>query len=155
MNLNPKQKGFTLVELLVVIAIIGLLSTLAVVSLGSIREKARDTKRMSDLDSVSKVLSIIKTETDSYLDSGCEVNKLVYKCAGDIIDYLPGINQINDPLSTSSSPFCTATCQKGCMYNFKSITDDNFSIYFFLENGSGNLSDGCHEITEKGISKVE
>ena len=39
-----KEKGFTLIELLVVIAIIGILSTLAVVSLNSSRSKAKDTK---------------------------------------------------------------------------------------------------------------
>ena len=42
------KRGFTLIELLVVIAIIGLLSTMAVVSLNSARLKARDAKRASD-----------------------------------------------------------------------------------------------------------
>lgn len=43
------RKGFTLVELLVVIAIIGLLSTVAVISLGSARTKSRNTKRITDI----------------------------------------------------------------------------------------------------------
>lgn len=54
----PKQKGFTLVELLVVIAIIGLLSTLAVVSLGSARSKARDARRISDIKQVQTALEL-------------------------------------------------------------------------------------------------
>jgi prepilin-type N-terminal cleavage/methylation domain-containing protein len=40
-----RRRAFTLVELLVVIAIIGLLSTVAVVSLAGARSKARDVKR--------------------------------------------------------------------------------------------------------------
>jgi len=43
------RKAFTLVELLVVIAIIGLLSTVAVVSLSSARVKARNAKRVADI----------------------------------------------------------------------------------------------------------
>ena len=52
------KKGFTLIELLVVIAIIGLLSTLAVVSLSSARTKARDARRMSDLKQISTALEL-------------------------------------------------------------------------------------------------
>jgi prepilin-type N-terminal cleavage/methylation domain-containing protein len=48
--MKNKKKGFTLVELLVVIAIIGILSSVAIVNLNSARAKARDAKRISDLN---------------------------------------------------------------------------------------------------------
>ncbi|MBI5728279.1 MAG: prepilin-type N-terminal cleavage/methylation domain-containing protein [Candidatus Magasanikbacteria bacterium] len=60
------KKGFTLVELLVVIAIIGLLSTLAVVALGSARQKARDSKRLSDLKQVQTALELYYTDNNAY-----------------------------------------------------------------------------------------
>ena len=60
------KKGFTLIELLVVIAIIGLLSTLAVVALGSARQKARDSKRLSDLKQVQTALELYYTDNNSY-----------------------------------------------------------------------------------------
>lgn len=60
------KKGFTLIELLVVIAIIGLLSTLAVVALGSVREKGRDTKRLADLKQMSTALELYNTENSAY-----------------------------------------------------------------------------------------
>ncbi len=50
MGKNRGQKrGFTLIELLVVIAIIGILATIVLVGVNSVREKARDTRRLADL----------------------------------------------------------------------------------------------------------
>ncbi len=60
------KKGFTLIELLVVIAIIGLLSTLAVVTLSSARQKARDARRKSDLKQISTAMELYYSENESY-----------------------------------------------------------------------------------------
>lgn len=60
------KKGFTLIELLVVIAIIGLLSTLAVVSLNSARVKARDARRMSDLKQISTAMELYYSDNEAY-----------------------------------------------------------------------------------------
>ncbi len=43
------KKGFTLIELLVVIAIIGMLSSVVLSSLKSVRVKGRDVKRVADM----------------------------------------------------------------------------------------------------------
>jgi len=61
-----KQKGFTLIELLVVIAIIGLLSTLAVISLNNARQKSRDAKRVSDIKQVQTALELYYNDANGY-----------------------------------------------------------------------------------------
>ncbi len=75
------KRGFTLIELLVVIAIIGLLSTLAVVALGSARVKARDSKRLADLRQIQTALELYFNDQNSYpAGSGAVLGSTNYKC---------------------------------------------------------------------------
>ena len=65
-----KRGAFTLVELLVVISIIGLLSTIAIVSLTSARMKARDTKRIVDIRQISLAMQMYRQDNGNYPDPG-------------------------------------------------------------------------------------
>ncbi|MFH1611807.1 MAG: type II secretion system protein [bacterium] len=58
MSNRIKNKGFTLIELLVVIAIIGLLASIVLVSVNSVRKKARDAKRKQDLRQLEVALEL-------------------------------------------------------------------------------------------------
>jgi prepilin-type N-terminal cleavage/methylation domain-containing protein len=62
-----KNKGFTLIELLIVVAIIGLLSSVVLASLSGARSKARDTKRVGELRSIEKALSIYALNNNGYI----------------------------------------------------------------------------------------
>lgn len=61
-----RRKAFTLVELLVVIAIIGLLSTIAVVSLGTARTKAKAARAIADLRQINTVLQMYVDANGGY-----------------------------------------------------------------------------------------
>lgn len=51
-NKKIRKNGFTLFELLVSISIIALLTAVAVVSFGGVNKKARDSRRISDVEKV-------------------------------------------------------------------------------------------------------
>ncbi len=61
-----KQKGFTLIELLVVIAVIGILATLILVQFNTVRQKARNTKRLADLNSIQKAVELYNNDEGHY-----------------------------------------------------------------------------------------
>lgn len=62
-NVQRKAKGFTLIELLVVISIIAILITIIVATFGTTQQKARDSRRKTDLDALKKALELFKSDT--------------------------------------------------------------------------------------------
>jgi len=64
--MKKKSKGFTLIELLVVIAIIGILATIVLVSLNNARQKARDSRRVSDLRQIALALEMYFDDNSTY-----------------------------------------------------------------------------------------
>jgi type II secretion system protein G len=69
-NLIKDKKGFTLIELLVVIAIIGILSSIVIASLNTARVKARNTKRLADMNQLIKAIEMYHTDNGFYPTCG-------------------------------------------------------------------------------------
>ena len=110
---RTQRSGFTLIELLVVISIIGVLSTIAMTSLNVARAKARDARRLSDMEQIRIALEMYKSDHGYYPnenstattgDGGWEMS---YEDGGDFIDalkdegYFPNGVPV-DPVNNSS-----------------------------------------------------
>ena len=125
-----EQKGFSLIELLVVIAIIGMLSTLATVSMNGARQKARDAKRKSDLSQIKNALELYNVQNEKYpLDTSTTCGN-----AGTIAD--------------SSGKICSSTSSfedaDGNVY-IKSLMADptNNATYFYQWTGDNAGDSSC------------
>jgi prepilin-type N-terminal cleavage/methylation domain-containing protein len=82
------RKAFTLVELLVVISIIGLLSTIAIVSLSTARRTSRNTKRNADIKQLVTAFSLGLDANGAYPSTGGDVWKCISTaCSGPIMNY--------------------------------------------------------------------
>ncbi len=64
--MQRNTKGFTLIELLVVIAIIGILASTVLASLSSVRQNARDAKRVQEAKQLQNALEIYRSQNASY-----------------------------------------------------------------------------------------
>ena len=64
------RKGFTLIELLVVISIISMLAGVILVGTAGSRAKARDARRMSDVDQIRRALELYYLQNNQYPLSG-------------------------------------------------------------------------------------
>ncbi|MCA9368917.1 MAG: type II secretion system protein [Pseudomonadales bacterium] len=65
---NKRSKGFTLIELLVVITIIGVLTSLFVANMVSVRERAKDSQKKSNLNEFKTALRLYYNDNQNYPD---------------------------------------------------------------------------------------
>lgn len=151
------KKGFTLIELLVVISIIGLLSSFAMVSLNSARQKARDALRKGDMAQLRTALYLYYDDNLGYPLCG-NWDDLVADFganAGDAIDDGTWCynNDLTADLTAGSRPIMARLPVEPAnranlfaddpIYNYRYVSDgDQYAIVYTLEDGGEQVMRG-------------
>ncbi len=132
--MKNQKKGFTLIELLVVIAIIGLLATLSVVSLNNARERARDSRRVSDIRQIQTALELYHNAESEY-----PVNLT------DLSDFI-------NPVPSNPSETDCVTLDNNNDYVYNKTGDNTYTLEYCLMHATGGLSPGNNKTaTEMSI----
>ncbi len=141
-----KKQGFTLIELLVVIAIIGLLSTLAVVALNSARLKARDAKRVFDVQQVQTALELYFNDQQGYPAGTGTLGTGSFSCLGtDGWGPAGCAGAYMGQVPVNPTP-------NGADYTYASDgTSGTYTITFEIEGQTGALAPGVHTASQDGI----
>ncbi len=159
-------KGFTLVELLVVIAIIGLLSTVAVVSLNSARTKSRDAKRVADVKQIQTALELYFNDTNAYpveetatalgITGKTILTTDGFKGAAGATTYM-GLIPLDPIPGTPSACKDADTETTNCTYAYKTAAatanPTAYKMWFRLEQDTAGLKKGLKCATEAGITE--
>jgi prepilin-type N-terminal cleavage/methylation domain-containing protein len=112
------NKGFSLIELLVVISIIAVLTAVLMMNLVGARERARDSQKIQDLNSIKSALRMYYNDNQAYPS--------------------PGVANCTNCLNTAiGSSYLSGVSNVG--YSYSATADGNsFVIKAALESGAGN-----------------
>lgn len=108
---GKRVTGFTIVELLIVIVIIGILAAITIVAYNGMQGRARDSARVSDMETIKKSLELF------YVDHGYYPNVAQVKDATFRQDSLQLPNSVvTAPGTTNKIGYCWSTSPNNYCY---------------------------------------
>ena len=142
-------QGFTLIELLVVIAIIAILAAILFPVFQSVRENARRTACLSNMNQIQKAIIQYENDTDEYtvpVESTVELgtpdkvqswpgliypyikSQGVFVCPDGESSLFSPDSKLIDPLNGGRSSYCGVTTNDGSSAGYKSVTALSYAL---------------------------
>ena len=120
------KRGFTLIELLVVVAIIAVLSVIGLTIFTGVQKGARDARRKSDMEAISKALEV------NYNNSSCGASTSSPYCN---VNSYPTVLFSSGSVPSNPSP-------GGAAYSgIPSAAGSTYTVCANLETSTGNYND--------------
>ena len=168
LGFKKNNQGFTLIELLVVIAIIGLLATLATVTLSVANTKAKISNAQHGLDQILKALVMMQNDTGEWpghqafnesctnIPGGCPANNEI--CGVDV-NANACVNSLLDDYSGLLADHTTPYPNWAGPYMTANVAEDPWGNEYFFDTDYSVDSDdnpcscsniGCHDVVALG-----
>jgi prepilin-type N-terminal cleavage/methylation domain-containing protein len=138
-NIMKARRGFTIMELLVSLAIIAVLLSVVLVLMDNVRERTRDSKRVSDMREVSKAFELYAVENGRFPIAVETVTITGEDAVSTALESAETISEMpTDPIHPTTS-YTYQTDPQG----------DTYTISFCLETDNiENYSKGCGNTIE-------
>lgn len=132
------QSGFTIVELLIVIVVIGILAALVITTFSGIQQKARDTKRQTDVRALHSQLEAFYAQNGNGYPVLVDINTASWRTAN-----MKGLDAaaLCDP-DASATENCALVAAPAA---------DSYAYQVFQSDGSTACTAGTGETCEKYI----
>lgn len=142
LNRRSKEHGFTLIELLVVVAIIGLLSSIVLARIQTVRAKANDTARVSLVKQYMNALELMYTNTGGY-PTDLDGATFIEYCLGAGSTQCTYISNIDETINTSLNTYIKGPPQSTHPMIIPGDTDNYKGIAYMCVDNPGEIINKC------------
>lgn len=126
--------GFTLAELLVVLAVIGLLLASVMAIFSNSRARARDSRRVADMDTLQKALALYLSITDQYPQAAGPPGEVIN--GADTLS--TALKNRNILIGTVMDPRSGQSAGGGNVYEYRywSTSNNTYSVTYCMETSA-------------------
>lgn len=142
-----RENGFTITELIIVVVVIAILALVSIVAYTNIQGRARDSKRLSDLKSITTALELYYADYGGYpicggtgTYSGSLSSGLATSCLNELVPTYMGAIP-TDPINASPIAYYYAVgYRKTGTNSYTSTPSNNYILGANMDGGGSNYT---------------
>lgn len=149
------KSGFTIVELLIVIIVIAILAAIVIVAYNGITQKANDSKRLSDIDTIVKALEVYKMKYGDYPAAQSTPNASSWETSTDGTNATDFISALRTGGAIANVPIDPGSLTVSGTLNPGSNSTAHEFFYFRYSAGANGCSSALGDYYVLGINRMD